>query len=111
MKMREWGDSPIVVRSGFFCEYCGTDLLSHPRLFESLTFDHFRPRSRGGADDLSNRIVCCAACDRWKKSYLPASIADARLLLAEIRLRTMPHLERYRVAFRPFAADVQGGGI
>ncbi|MCE9555655.1 MAG: HNH endonuclease [Planctomycetes bacterium] len=111
MKMRHWGESLLIVRSRFYCSYCGVDLLSHPRLFESLTLDHFVPRSRGGVDAEENRVVCCAACDRWKRSYQPTSIEDARALLADIRVRTMPHLERYIMAFRQSSLVTIGGAV
>ena len=34
-----------------------------------LTVDHFRPTSRGGADDESNWVYSCSACNTFKAAY------------------------------------------
>ncbi|MCE9546396.1 MAG: HNH endonuclease [Planctomycetia bacterium] len=109
MKMRTYLESEPIRRSNFYCTYCGEDLLENPRLFESFVLDHLVPRSRGGSDDDCNRMVACAACDRWKKSHPTTTVAEARTLLVAIRLRTMVHLEHYRFLFR--AAGVEGGRV
>jgi uncharacterized protein (TIGR02646 family) len=51
---------------GFCCGYCG---ISEADAGTTLTVDHFRPRSHGGTDDLSNLVYCCHACNEHKGSF------------------------------------------
>jgi 5-methylcytosine-specific restriction endonuclease McrA len=48
------------------CHWCRC-----PIRFEQATVDHVRPKSEGGADDLTNVVVSCADCnqlrDYWNK--------------------------------------------
>lgn len=46
----------IYARDGHSCLWCGSP--------ESLTLDHFTPRSRGGSDDVSNVFTACMKCNR-----------------------------------------------
>ena len=54
MKLRKLMQSALIRRSQFYCEYCGVDLLSHPRQFESFVLDHLKPRSIGGPNSVEN---------------------------------------------------------
>lgn len=60
-------------RANFACEYCGVSEIDSGGL---LTMDHFRPRSRGGGDDLNNLLYCCYRCNLHKADYWPEQ-ADA----------------------------------
>jgi hypothetical protein len=51
----------IIARDGWFCSYCG-DAISA----EDMTVDHVTPTTRGGADTLSNVVVCCRWCNSEK---------------------------------------------
>ena len=54
-----------VARDGLICRYCGCSVKPH-----TFVLDHVLPRSRGGRDGLSNRVVACHACDRRKADRL-----------------------------------------
>jgi 5-methylcytosine-specific restriction endonuclease McrA len=98
--MRKLLDCPIIVRSGLYCEYCGVDLLSHPRLFESFVLDHLQPRSRGGRNGADNLRVACAACDRIKRDAPTQTVDEARVMLATFRIGITRWFEKYRGQLR-----------
>jgi 5-methylcytosine-specific restriction endonuclease McrA len=45
----------VKIRDGGMCQYCGK---------VAQTADHVVPRSHGGADDVSNLVACCHACNK-----------------------------------------------
>jgi len=51
---------------GYVCQYC---LIKHP--ISELTVDHVHPKSKGGSDDYSNRVLACRSCNCKKASYTP----------------------------------------
>ena len=53
-------------RFKFKCAYCG---VSEADVGAELTVDHFHPSSQGGADDSSNWVYCCHACNEFKGNY------------------------------------------
>lgn len=52
----------------FACGYCG---ISEIDAGSELEIDHFQPVRHGGADELSNLVYACPACNRNKASYWP----------------------------------------
>lgn len=40
------------------CVCCGSE--------DNLTFDHIKPRARGGKDELKNGQILCKRCNNWK---------------------------------------------
>jgi hypothetical protein len=60
----------------FRCGYCG---LPESQIGSELTFDHFRPQSQNGTDDIANLVYACHACNEFKGEYW-AEEGDARLL-------------------------------
>lgn len=46
------------------CAYCGLNISQ-----ESMSIDHFYPKSKGGSDDISNLIPSCSACNTAKGSH------------------------------------------
>ena len=64
-------------RFDFRCGYCGVRETDVGAL---LTVDHFHPQSQNGADDASNWIYCCAACNTFKGAYWPQSGTQLALL-------------------------------
>jgi len=54
-----------VVRAiyAYRCGYCG---VSEAQAGSELTFDHFRPRSQSGTDDVANLVYACHACNEFK---------------------------------------------
>lgn len=53
-------------RDRYTCQYCGAQ--PGP---ESLTVDHVRPRSRGGASTWENCVLACLECNRRKGDRTP----------------------------------------
>jgi hypothetical protein len=53
-------------RFNFRCGYCG---VSETDAGAEMTADHFQPSSKGGADNSSNWIYCCHACNEFKSNY------------------------------------------
>lgn len=53
---KEWATirAKVFAAKGCQCAYCGADA-SH--------VDHQTPRARGGTDDISNLVPCCATCN------------------------------------------------
>ena len=60
----------------FRCGYCG---VAEAQIGSELTFDHFRPQSQGGTDDVANLVYSCHACNEFKGEYW--SEADVTRLL------------------------------
>lgn len=53
-----------IARDGPYCRYCGEALT-----VGQVRLDHVLPRSRGGPDSLSNRVVACYPCDSLKGDW------------------------------------------
>jgi len=51
----------IFLRDRFRCQYCGNKFRS-----EDLTFDHVKPRSKGGPTDWDNIVTACGRCNALK---------------------------------------------
>lgn len=63
-------------RANFACEFCGvTEVDTGGR----LTIDHFRPRTKGGGDNLENLLYCCVRCNQYKQDYWPTGSDDPSL--------------------------------
>lgn len=61
----------IWARDGFKCMYC------HRRMGEvQLSIDHFIPWEQGGADDPSNYLSACRACNKRKGAKNPQAWCD-----------------------------------
>ena len=58
------------------CSYCGSK--------ENLTLDHIIPRSKGGADHLTNVLCACEPCNKskahfdWEQWYLKQPFFDQK---------------------------------
>lgn len=59
----------ILLRDSYRCQYCGA--LKSP---DRLTIDHVVPISRGGADDWTNVVAACKACNHRKGNNLPEEV-------------------------------------
>ncbi|MCH7942265.1 MAG: HNH endonuclease [Proteobacteria bacterium] len=57
----------VFLRDRFSCQYCGDDYPAN-----DLTFDHIRPRSRGGRTTWDNVVTACMDCNLRKSDRLPA---------------------------------------
>lgn len=51
----------VFTRDGFCCQYCGV-----PGKMSELTYDHVRPRSRGGKTNWENIVTACKSCNSAK---------------------------------------------
>lgn len=67
----------VYARDKGSCQYCGTKV---PR--DSFTYDHVKPRSRGGLTEWTNIVIACMDCNQRKGGRLPEE--------AKMRLRTLP---------------------
>lgn len=56
-------------RDGDRCRYCGN---------LARQVDHVIPRSKGGVDDPSNLVACCATCNKTAAANLFPSFADKK---------------------------------
>ena len=65
------------------CQYCGADGANH--------VDHITPLAMGGADDLSNVTLACAACNLRK-----ATVPLDPMFLAIAHARARDNAERIR---------------
>lgn len=48
------------------CAYCGRRLT-----YDTATYDHVVPRSRGGQNELANKVLVCETCNVEKSNRLP----------------------------------------
>jgi 5-methylcytosine-specific restriction endonuclease McrA len=67
----------VFARDGSLCQYCGQ---SFPN--SQLSFDHVKPKSRGGPTSWDNVVTCCLRCNAKKGDRTPQE--------AGMRLRTRP---------------------
>lgn len=63
-------------RAEFKCEFCS---ISETDSGGELSIDHFRPKSKGGNDNLNNLIYCCIRCNQYKLDYWPIVPDDSKL--------------------------------
>ena len=63
-------------RADFCCEFCG---VSETSVGGELTVDHYRPKTKGGSDELDNLLYCCPRCNLYKLDYWPAEADDPHL--------------------------------
>lgn len=64
-------------RDGHKCRYCGN---------VARQADHVIPRSKGGVDDLSNLVACCADCNKLAGGNLFSSFAAKKKWIVENRV-------------------------
>ena len=57
----------IYGRDNYTCQYCGVK-----KTIDELTYDHVKPRSRGGRTEWTNIVSCCDACNGRKADRTPA---------------------------------------
>jgi len=60
----------LAMRDGWECRYCAVRLgMDDDR--ERPTVDHVIPRSRGGSNDMTNKVLCCRSCNSRKSTRTP----------------------------------------
>ena len=60
---RKLSKKEIFLRDKFTCQYCGSRFMA-----SDLTFDHVRPRSKGGETNWNNVVSACTECNHLKGS-------------------------------------------
>jgi 5-methylcytosine-specific restriction endonuclease McrA len=81
----------VFLRDRFACQYCGSK--------EDLTFDHLRPRSRGGQTTWENVVTACSPCNLRKGGKGPG---EARMWPAQEPFRpSVAHLHNNGRLFPP----------
>lgn len=83
-----------LIDEGAKCEYCGCPM---------ECFDHALPRSRGGANILSNLVRCCLSCNSEKRDKnLPEYVAYLKTKRVEkgarmdVKIQLMTFLEYFK---------------
>ncbi|MBA3845839.1 MAG: HNH endonuclease [Planctomycetes bacterium] len=79
----------VFIRDGFVCQYCDARVS-----MSTGTRDHVIPRSRGGADTLTNVVAACRACNARKADQTPTEAglelrAKPRALSEDDKLRCL----------------------
>ena len=62
----------VALRDRGKCVYCGLDGSQDIRILGSFLLDHLIPRRANGTDQLDNRVLSCACCNRDKASWDPS---------------------------------------
>lgn len=75
----------VFKRDRYTCQYCG----DQPGV-KDLTIDHVVPRAAGGTTNWENCVTACEECNRKK--------ADAHPIPKGMKLKTVPHKPRWRLA-------------
>ena len=83
----------IYARDRYKCQYCGCRFST-----EDLTYDHIRPKFRGGKTEWENIVTCCIDCNRKKGGRTPHE-ASMKLIRNPIRPTWVPSV-RITVGFR-----------
>lgn len=79
------------------CPYCGS-------FFDGSlmkTWDHVLPLSRGGANRLDNKVICCHPCNRLKADSTPEEFRD-RLGSVLQYARSHPHDFRHKRLYKAY---------
>jgi len=98
----------VWLRSGCHCAYCGKDMLTDAdTFFYGNNIDHLVPLSRGGSEEVENRVLACRACNFLKRDFdprLPGPADRAELIKrarAEIDRKRQVNIERLEGIHRP----------
>ena len=60
----------IYARDRYKCQYCGCRFPT-----EELTYDHVKPKYRGGKTEWENIVTCCIECNRKKGGHTPQEVS------------------------------------
>ncbi len=77
----------IYSRDKYRCQYCGKRFPS-----EELTYDHVKPKYRGGKTRWTNIVTCCIRCNRKKGGQTPRE-AGMKLVRKPSRPTWLPALK------------------
>ena len=90
------------IRDQYECFYCDRDLKSSFYDWMSIQIDHIIPVSKGGSDDLSNRVTSCNVCNAMKHSYLPKNheSLSQKELLDDIRSFIKDKRDKWEIKYQ-----------
>jgi 5-methylcytosine-specific restriction endonuclease McrA len=74
----------VHLRDEFRCVYCDFDMSTFEG-WEFIQTDHFKPRSRGGTDDVDNLKTTCMRCNSIKGGGEFSNLKEAKAKPAEWR--------------------------
>jgi 5-methylcytosine-specific restriction endonuclease McrA len=85
MAKQNWNveDWAVYIRDGCQCVYCGLDGKAGFAIWRQLDMDHLIPKSRGGTNDRSNKVVTCVRCNLMKGSYDPRGYEPNAITVSE----------------------------
>jgi len=88
-------------RDGYRCVYCRRDMALNLDNWLSIEVDHIVPISKGGSDDLNNRVTTCNVCNRLKGNYVPDGFQNMKRseLIKQIRTHVLSKREKWKDRF------------
>jgi 5-methylcytosine-specific restriction endonuclease McrA len=88
----------VYQRDKWTCVYCGYDASkSHDGwLRGNLCVDHFKPRKKGGTDEIENLVTACRSCNAHKgENWFPTLEAASRWLRLYREEMSCPFFEHH----------------
>jgi len=69
---RRWQRNHLIAKYGNVCYLCGKSIKS----LKSITFDHWQPLSKGGADSLETYRLSHFECNQLKANLTPEQFSE-----------------------------------
>ena len=92
MSKEKWPDWNVYIRDSMTYVYCGLNGRVDFQLWQQLVIDHLIPRTQGGEDVESNKVVSCHRCNTLKQAQRlsteetsPVDISDRKTIIDEAR--------------------------
>lgn len=107
----------IYLRDGATCAYCGCAVKvgAHVSESDAATLDHLKAHHRGGGNEATNLVTCCARCNSrkqdktmraWYKALADEGV-DADAVKKEVRRRIRRNLKPHRATAKALIASGQ----
>ena len=94
------GATEAQIRDKYMCQYCGHDGLASPENWRCSQVDHFIPESKGGSDELENKVTACNYCNALKKDKVFDSIEDVIEDIKKRKEEDNDHIKQLKQAFK-----------
>lgn len=72
---RRWQRNHLITKYGCVCHLCHQPI----QKMHEITFDHWEPLSKGGADTLDNYRLAHEGCNQLKADMTPEEFSDFQL--------------------------------